>query len=129
MKIIVIGTGKVGSLLIEQLASEGHQIVAIDRNEKKLLDIQNSLDVLCLAGNAADRNLLIEAGTGTADLVIAATNHSSPLRRAMTMCEPGAPSRTRVLSQVVLRLSNQLSSGSSLAYSGLSYQKSVVSGE
>ena len=74
MKIIVIGTGKVGSLLIEQLASEGHQIVAIDRNEKKLLDIQNSLDVLCLAGNAADRNLLIEAGTGTADLVIAATN-------------------------------------------------------
>ena len=74
MKIIVIGTGKVGGILIEQLASEGHQIVAIDRNEKKLLDIQNSLDVLCLAGNAVDRNLLLEAGTGTADLVIAATN-------------------------------------------------------
>ena len=74
MKIIVIGTGKVGSLLIEQLAQEGHKIVAIDRNEKKLLDIQNSLDVLCLAGNAVDRNLLIEAGAGTADLVIAATN-------------------------------------------------------
>ena len=74
MKIIVIGTGKVGGILIEQLASEGHQIVAIDRNEKKLLDIQNSLDVLCLSGNAVDRNLLIEAGAGTADLVIAATN-------------------------------------------------------
>ncbi|MBQ6439048.1 MAG: Trk system potassium transporter TrkA [Mogibacterium sp.] len=74
MKIIVIGTGKVGGILIEQLASEGHQIVAIDRNEKKLLDIQNSLDVLCLAGNAVDRHLLIEAGTDTADLVIAATN-------------------------------------------------------
>ena len=70
----MIGTGKVGSLLIEQLAQEGHKIVAIDRNEKKLLDIQNSLDILCLAGNAVDRNLLIEAGTGTADLVIAATN-------------------------------------------------------
>ena len=70
----MIGTGKVGSLLIEQLAQEGHKIVAIDRNEKKLLDIQNSLDVLCLAGNAVDRNLLIEAGAGTADLVIAATN-------------------------------------------------------
>ena len=74
MKIVMIGTGKVGSLLIEQLAQEGHKIVAIDRNEKKLLDIQNSLDILCLAGNAVDRNLLIEAGTGTADLVIAATN-------------------------------------------------------
>ena len=32
MKIVVIGTGKVGSLLVEQLTAEGHQIVAIDRN-------------------------------------------------------------------------------------------------
>ena len=74
MKIVVIGTGKVGSLLVEQLTAEGHRIVAIDRNEKKLMDLQNSFDVLCLAGNAADRKVLLEAGVGTADLVIAATN-------------------------------------------------------
>lgn len=74
MKIVVIGTGKVGSLLVEQLTAEGHQIVAIDRNEKKLMDLQNSFDVLCLAGNAADRKVLLEAGVSTADLVIAATN-------------------------------------------------------
>ncbi|MCQ2563198.1 MAG: Trk system potassium transporter TrkA [Mogibacterium sp.] len=74
MKIVVIGTGKVGSLLVEQLTAEGHQIVAIDRNEKKLMDLQNSFDVLCLAGNAADRKVLLEAGVATADLVIAATN-------------------------------------------------------
>jgi trk system potassium uptake protein TrkA len=74
VKIAIIGTGKVGSLLVEQLAQEGHQIVAIDHNEKKLIEMQNSLDVLCLAGNAIDRNLLIEAGVGTADLVIAATD-------------------------------------------------------
>ena len=74
MKIIVIGTGKVGGILIERLAQEGHKIVAIERNEKKLMELQNSLDILCLAGNAADRNLLIEAGAETADLVIAATD-------------------------------------------------------
>lgn len=74
MKIAVIGTGKVGSLLVEQLTQEGHQIVAIDRNEKKLMDLQNSFDVLCFAGNAADRKVLLEAGAGTADLVIAATD-------------------------------------------------------
>ncbi len=74
MKIIVIGAGKVGGILIEQLAQEGHQIVAIERNEKKLIELQNSLDILCLSGNAVDRNLLIEAGAGTADLVIAATD-------------------------------------------------------
>lgn len=74
MKIIVIGTGKVGSLLIEQLAQEGHRIVAIDHNEKKLTEIQNSLDVLCLPGDAVNRSLLIEAGVETADLAIAATD-------------------------------------------------------
>ena len=74
MKIIVIGTGKVGSLLIEQLAQEGHEIVAIDHNEKKLTDLQNELDVLCLVGNAIDRSVLIEAGVGTTDLAIAATD-------------------------------------------------------
>ena len=74
MKIVVIGTGKVGSVLVELLTQEGHQIVAIDRNEKKLMDLQNSFDVLCLAGNAADRKVLLEAGIGTADLVIAATD-------------------------------------------------------
>ena len=70
----MIGTGKVGGILIEQLASEGHQIVAIERNEKKLMELQNSFDILCLAGNAVDRNLLIEAGAATANLVIAATD-------------------------------------------------------
>ncbi len=74
MKIIVIGAGKVGGILIEQLAQEGHQIVAIERNEKKLIELQNSMDILCLSGSGTDRNLLIEAGAGTADLVIAATD-------------------------------------------------------
>lgn len=74
VKILVIGTGKVGSLLIEQLAQEGHEIVAIDNNEKKVADIQNELDVLCLVGNAIDRAVLSEAGVSAADLVIAATD-------------------------------------------------------
>ena len=74
MKIIVIGTGKVGTVLTEQLAQEGHQIIAIDHNERKLIALQNSLDVLCLSGNAVNRDLLIEAGVEDADLVISATD-------------------------------------------------------
>ena len=74
MKIIVIGTGKVGTVLTEQLAQEGHQVVAIDHNERKLIALQNSLDVLCLSGNAINRDLLIEAGVEDADLVISATD-------------------------------------------------------
>ena len=40
MNIIVVGAGKVGGLLVEQLAQEGHRVVSIDHNEKKLLELQ-----------------------------------------------------------------------------------------
>jgi len=74
MKVIVVGAGKVGGVLVEQLAQEGHRVVAIDQNEKVLIELQNSLDVLCLQGNAIDKKLLMQAGAGTARLVIAATD-------------------------------------------------------
>ena len=74
MNIIVVGAGKVGGLLVEQLAQEGHRVVSIDHNEKKLLELQNSFDVLCLSGRATNAKLLAEAGAGSADLVIAATD-------------------------------------------------------
>ncbi len=74
MRIIVVGTGKVGSLLAEQLSQEGHQITTIDHNEKKLMELQNSLDVRCVFGNAVDRSVLLEAGVDSADLAIAATD-------------------------------------------------------
>ena len=74
MKIIVVGAGKVGGLLVEQLAQEGHRVVSIDQNEKKLLELQNSFDVLCLHGRATNAALMAEAGASEADLVIAATD-------------------------------------------------------
>ena len=36
MKIIIVGFGKVGSTLTEQLYSEGHDVVVVDLLEKKL---------------------------------------------------------------------------------------------
>jgi Trk K+ transport system NAD-binding subunit len=74
MHIIIVGAGKVGGLLVEQLAQEGHRVVSIDHNEKKLLELQNSFDVLCLIGRATNAKLLAEAGAASADLVIAATD-------------------------------------------------------
>ena len=74
MDIIVVGAGKVGSLLTELLSQEGHRVVAIDSNERKLAEIQDSLDVLCLQGSAVEREVLAEAGAGSADIVIAATD-------------------------------------------------------
>ena len=46
MKIIVIGDGKVGYTLTEQLSKEGHDIVVIDKNPQALRQSVDVLDVM-----------------------------------------------------------------------------------
>ena len=36
LKIIIVGCGKVGTTLVEQLSKEGHDIIIIDKNAKKV---------------------------------------------------------------------------------------------
>ena len=46
MKIIIVGCGKVGFTLVEQLNNEGHDITVIDRDGAKLRALTDSLDVI-----------------------------------------------------------------------------------
>lgn len=73
MKIIIIGCGKVGSTLVEQLSAEGHDIVLVDTSEQKLAVAANTYDVLTLVGNGSSFNTQLEAGIEKADLLIAVT--------------------------------------------------------
>lgn len=74
MKIIVVGCGKVGAAIIEQLSREGHDISVIDVDTRVVTDISNNYDVMGLVGNGASHALQVEAGIETADLLIAATD-------------------------------------------------------
>ena len=74
LNIIIVGCGKVGATLIEQLRKEGHDITIIDQNAKKVNEIANYYDIMGLAGNGASYNVQMEAGIAEADLIIAVTN-------------------------------------------------------
>lgn len=74
MKVVICGDGKVGSTLSQQLSMEGHDVVIIDNNEKVVTQSMNTLDVMCIKGNAASRKVQLEAGVDHADLLIAATS-------------------------------------------------------
>ncbi|MDD3193446.1 MAG: Trk system potassium transporter TrkA [Oscillospiraceae bacterium] len=74
MKIIIVGDGKVGLTLTEQLSKEEHDIVVIDKNATVLQNSQETFDVMVVPGNGASRQVLLEAGAEDADLVIAATS-------------------------------------------------------
>lgn len=75
MKAIVIGAGKVGYHIAEQLARESNDVVLIDTSEQALAPAREALDVLPVLGNGASPAVLEEAGVSEADLVVAVTTH------------------------------------------------------
>ena len=74
MKIIIVGCGKVGTTLAEQLTRENHDITLIDCDSEALQSISDSTDVMSVTGNGAVYQVQMEAGIKEADLLIATTN-------------------------------------------------------
>ncbi len=74
MKIIIVGCGKVGTSITEQLSAEGHDIAIIDSDPSVIHDITNNYDVMGLVGNGASYSVQIEAGIEDANLLIAVTD-------------------------------------------------------
>ncbi len=73
LKIIIVGAGKVGTTLVEQLSREGHDITIVDKVASKVDDIASTYDVMGCVGNGATYMTLVEAGVKDADLIIAVT--------------------------------------------------------
>ena len=74
MKIIIVGSGKVGFTLAEQLVREQHDVTIVDLREESLRRASDMLDVMVIHGNGVSTSTLREAGADTADLLVAATN-------------------------------------------------------
>lgn len=74
MNIIIAGDGKVGSMLTRQLSAEGHDITVIDSNARVLQSSVEHYDVICVQGNCASMDVLLQAGVRDAELLIAATS-------------------------------------------------------
>lgn len=74
LNIIIVGCGKVGATLTEQLSKEGHDITLIDKNAAALNSLVDMYDVMGIVGNGASYSIQMEAGIENADLLISVTN-------------------------------------------------------
>ena len=74
MKIVIVGNGKVGFSLAEQLVREKYDVVIVDMREDTLRRAADALDIMSVKGNGISAATLIEAGVPEADLLVAATN-------------------------------------------------------
>ena len=74
MNIAIVGLGKYGTLLTEQLAKENHDIVVIDVDPYLVDDVVNQYDVKGYVGNGASYVTLEDAGINKFDILIATTS-------------------------------------------------------
>jgi len=70
MKIIIVGAGKVGMALTQQLSAD-HNVTIIDDNPQLVENIINVYDVMGVCGNGASYEVQKEAEVDKADLLIA----------------------------------------------------------
>lgn len=74
LQIIIVGCGKVGMTLVEQLSKEGHDITIIDRDGEKVQTLSSLYDVMGVVGNGASYSVQMDAGIENTDLIIAVTD-------------------------------------------------------
>ncbi len=74
MKIVLIGAGKVGKKIADQLAEEGHDITIIDNDIARINVLTNNQDLMCIHGHGAHYDVQLEAGVDKADVVIVTTS-------------------------------------------------------
>lgn len=74
LKIIIVGCGKVGTTLVEQLRQEGHDITIIDKSPERIQALTSLYDIMGIVGNGASYSVQKEAGIEDTDLIISVTD-------------------------------------------------------
>ncbi|MEL6407728.1 MAG: TrkA family potassium uptake protein [Chloroflexota bacterium] len=75
--IIIIGCGRLGSLLATELSSAGDEVVVIDRDASEFDKLSVDFSGYTIAGDAVEKAVLREAGIAEADALFAVTSQDN----------------------------------------------------
>ncbi len=71
---VIVGCGRVGSLVATILSEKGHNVVMVDAEESRFKKLGSQFTGQTVTGDGTDINTLKEAGINKADVLILATN-------------------------------------------------------
>jgi len=73
MRIVMIGSGKVGAYLAREMSQAGHAIVMIEKRQDRATEMADTPGVLVIQGDGTDVDLLYELNLRPTDLILALT--------------------------------------------------------
>lgn len=73
MKVVIFGCGRTGSSLGLQLSNRGHEVTVIEQNPPALRRLGDGHRCKVVIGSGLDEDILIKAGTESADVFFAVT--------------------------------------------------------
>ncbi len=73
MQVVVLGAGTVGRTIATMLCQDRHDVTVVDRNPELIQQLNSTLDVRGLTGEAAQASILFQAGVAGADICLAVT--------------------------------------------------------
>jgi len=71
--IIIVGGGKVGYYLTKALSQEGHEVLLIERDPRRVAQLTEELGELVMLGHGDELRTLEQAGAARADVIVAVT--------------------------------------------------------
>jgi len=75
--IIIVGCGRLGAYIANNLSSSGHSVVVIDNEESAFNSLSSAYSGFRIVGDAAEFNVLKHVKMDKADLVIATTQEDN----------------------------------------------------
>lgn len=75
--VVVVGCGRLGSMLANRLSSLGCSVVVIDREEAAFDNLSTEFSGFRVTGNAAELDVLRQAGIDKAESLLAITSHDN----------------------------------------------------
>jgi trk system potassium uptake protein TrkA len=74
MRVVILGCGRVGSMLATAMSREGHDVTIIDLNPDSFRRLGDTFEGKTVIGSGVDEDVLRRAGIESADAFVAVTN-------------------------------------------------------
>ena len=84
MRVVIAGGGRTGAALAEELLKGKNEVVIIEKDDRRSEEVAGRMDALVLHGDASDEDMLKDADSAGADVVVAATGDD---RTNLAVCE------------------------------------------